>query len=1154
MKSSLPTLPQKMTLFMQSKNAVEIIKNGSVKPEHTPSVSHAFAQAKRTLIFALLSIGLIAFDAAATEATISDASQLGYYRDPSLHGDKLVFTSQGDLWLTSLNSSAPAKRLTTHANLERHAEFSPSGNKIAFVASYHNVAAVHVMNTNGGAAKQVSFELASTKLHGWVNNSTILISTASDTGMHSSWVLKTIDIDTLSTSTLPVSDAVEGAMSKNGETLVFIQHGLQVSTDNAQHYKGGAAGEMWLFSVNTNSSANNEAKLLTGSHEGSVRTPMLYEQSGVNRIYFISNQNAIDNIWSMTLSGSDLKQHTTFTDWAVRSASIHNNVIAFQHGGDLKTFNIQNNTVSAVDITLQSDFVDLRTRYISDPLSYFDSASISPTGNSAVIVARGKIGVANSKATRFIDIATDPTSRSRSAIMSKNGDYVYAISDTTGDYEIWQFDAKGGSEAKQLTQNGDELKTAMWLSPNSQWLAYTEKSGKLWLLELSSGKTTLANKALQGQISNIEFSHNSDYIAATYTAQGQARAQVYLQEVPSGKSAMLTSPKYDSYSATFSADTHWLYFLSDRSFTPSPSSPWGDRNMGTAFDERTQIFAISLHDDAKFPFAEPTELDKLEEDDNKDSKDATKDEGEDEPAPVFVNFNNIANRLWQVDVPAGDYSNLFANDKALFLTEEDTLKSLAFEHDAKLSEMTTDVVNASLSSNTKHLLVTKGRGEKAALFIVPATPSYPKDVSTHKLDISGWTIALQPQQEWQQLFKDAWLMHRDSLFDANMRGLDWPATKQKYSPLVARITERSELNDIFEQMMGELNALHSQVRGGDLSDDPKAPAFATLGASYTDTSSGVEINTIYDYDFEILSQAPPLAKPGVNVKVGDIITAVNNQAVKTIADLHQALINTAGQQTLITLKRGKRNNSELVNAVVTPEPIRRESRLRYQNWASNKLNYVKAQNSDVGYLHLYAMGGNDVASFARDFYAQYQKQGLIIDVRRNRGGNIDSMLIEKLLRRAWSFWESPQFTDANMQQTFRGHLVVLADQFTYSDGETFTAGIKSLGIGTVIGKQTAGAGVWLSGNNRLVDGGMARVAEFPVFDLNGNWLTEGRGISPNIEVTNLPHATFNGVDAQLDAALALLAKKIAESPVPALKSKGFPAVEDTAGDATLIKR
>jgi tricorn protease len=240
---------------------------------------------------------------------------------------------------------------------------------------------------------------------------------------------------------------------------------------------------------------------------------------------------------------------------------------------------------------------------------------------------------------------------------------------------------------------------------------------------------------------------------------------------------------------------------------------------------------------------------------------------------------------------------------------------------------------------------------------------------------------------------------------------------------------------------------------------------------------------------------------------------------------------------------------EKISTVVKPSSTRDDYYNRYFDWVTQNQQKVHQADDELGYLHLRAMGAGDVATFAREFYAQYKKQGLIIDVRRNNGGNVDSWILEKLLKRAWSFWQvrgGDSFT--NMQQTFRGHLVVIADQFTYSDGETFTAGIKALELGTVIGKQTAGAGVWLTGRNRQTDGGMARVAELPVYAMDGRWVTEGRGITPDIEVDNLPHATFNGEDAQLKAAIKLLKTKIKKAPVKPLKVTSFPKVNVPADD------
>jgi tricorn protease len=1065
------------------------------------------------------------------------AQQSAYFRDPSLHANKVVFTSQGDLWLADTQNTAPARRLTTHPSIEQSAIFSPTGDQVAFVARYSNVPAVHVINVQGGIAKQVSFELSSTKLHAWIDNSTLLVSTASSAGMHSSWVLKTINIDTLATNTLPLSDAVEGAMTKNGSTLVFVQHGLQVSTDNANHYKGGAAGKLWRYTMGS----NKEAVQLTANHQGSVRTPMFYK----GRVYFISNQNKLDNLWSMDLDGKDLVQHTSFEDWAMRGASIYNNTIIFGHGGDLKTYNIDSSQTATLNISLQSDFADLRTQYIKKPLEYLENATLSGDADKVVITARGRIAIADTDTTRLVEVATDPSSRNRQAMLSHDGEHVYAISDVSGDYEIWQFDAKGKKESKRLTQNGFVLRTGMWLSPNGEQLVHSDSSGKLWQLDLASLDNKLIADDLSGGLRDLVFSADSRYITFAYSVINSDRARIYVKDLETGKGAFVSSEKYSSYSPVFSTDMNWLYFLSDRSFRGSPSSPWGDRNMGTRFNDRTQLFAVSLTDDATFPFAPPTELSADDSEKDKNAKEDDDENENEEKASKALVLDQISERLWQIDIPAGNYSNIFASKKHLFITAEDKLHSLAFEYDAKLDEVTSGVSSVEMSSDSKSLLVRKGNRDSAKFYVIEAKPSFPKDASNAQVKLTSWILAIDPKQEWQQIFKDAWLMHRDGLFDANMRGLDWPATKLKYLPLVARVTERSELNDIFEQMMGELNALHSQVRGGDISSDENAPVQSILGGRYEDTREGIKIAHIYGFEKELLNQAPPLAQPGVNAQPGDIISAVNGQAVMNQAQLHQALLNRSGEQVLLDLTRDKVD----LQTVVYPVSSNREARYRYQDWVMRNYQKVQSTEQNIGYLHLFAMGGNDLASFARDFYAQNKKQGLIIDVRRNRGGSIDSILIEKLLRRAWSFWQSPNGEKStNMQNAFRGHLVVLADQFTYSDGETFTAGIKALELGTVIGKKTAGAGVWLSGGNQVVDRGIARVAQFPVFAMDGRWITEGEGISPHVEVTNMPHATFKGQDAQLDAAIALLQKKMKEDPVVDYKALPFGPVKQPAYD------
>lgn len=327
--------------------------------------------------------------------------------------------------------------------------------------------------------------------------------------------------------------------------------------------------------------------------------------------------------------------------------------------------------------------------------------------------------------------------------------------------------------------------------------------------------------------------------------------------------------------------------------------------------------------------------------------------------------------------------------------------------------------------------------------------------------------------------------------------------------------------------------------------DPDAPTPASLGAEFKQARSGIEIVRIYDYDEEMPSEAAPLAIEGVDAREGDQITAVNGIRTETLEALYRALRNQVGKQVLLDLKRGR----EDIKTVVIPVDHKQDSGFRYRNWVQGNRKKVEAVDDDLGYLHLAAMGKSDVASFAREFYASNDKQGIIIDVRRNGGGNVDSWIIDRLMRQAWMFWQLDSMEPyVNLQNTFRGHLVVLADAGTYSDGETFTAAIKALDIAPVIGKRTAGAGVWLSGRNRLSDFGIARVAEFPAYAMDGRLIVEGRGVSPTIEVDNLPHATFRGSDLQLDTAIEYLRKKIEDEPIPELKPLPFPDHGQPADD------
>ncbi|MBZ9611010.1 S41 family peptidase [Rheinheimera maricola] len=1071
-----------------------------------------------TALFSMLSLPLYAVQ--------------GYYRSPVLQQDQLVFTAEGDLWQASINSSN-ARRLTSHMAEETQALISPDGTQLAFVADYDGASEIYLMPLSGGVAKRISYENSRVRIQQWLTDGRILYATDSAAGPANYWLLKTVDPQTLVADTLPLADAASGSIDEQGGQVFFGRFGIQLTGDNTKVYRGGAMGELWQWALGS----KNEAVRLAADHNGNISQPVFYQ----GRVYFVSDADGNSNIWSVAGNGDDITQHSFHKDWRIGRISVSNGQVLYQLGADLQLLQLDNGQSRSLPLQIQSDLVQQRERIIAKPLQYFNSAHYHTQhddSDKVVVTARSQLAVVQPGQQRLVQISTPAGSRSREAVLSKDGNWVYAINDHSGENEIWRFAADGSDNAKQLTSDGRVWRWQLKLSPDGEQLAHDDKNGDLWLLNLATGRNT---KVYQGGIGlsgydDINWSADSKLLSFTLNPADQGRSQVVLYSVLEQQSAVITSEKYDAFSPAFSVDGLWLYFISNRQLIATPGHPWGDRNLGPMFDKRSQVFAVSLKQQACFAFQPAQEVVSCDDAQAKTSLTAKK--------ASRVDWNGISSRLWQVPVAAGNYQQLALNDKRLYVLDRDAsvgakpvLKQIEFSQtEAKAEVFASDVSDYQLAVNGKKLFMRKHSGQGAGdMYVVEAAAKVTSELNKAKLNVASWQLSIDPVEEWQQMFADGWRMHRDFLFDKGMRGLDWNASKAKYQPLLQRVTDRHELDDIFAQMMGELNVLHSQVRGGEYRADDSTAKAASLGAELIPTKGGLLIKHIYRTDTELPAQAAPLAKPGVAAKAGDIITAVNGQTVTTLASLTNLLRNQAGKPVLLNLTRDKLQWQTMVEPVSSGY----DSLLRYQDWVSgNQQKVVLASDNQFGYLHLYAMGPNDIANFAREFYAHYDKPGLIIDVRRNRGGNIDSWIIEKLLRRAWAFWQPTQGAAyTNMQQAFRGHLVVLTDQLTYSDGETFAAGIKAQHLGPLIGKRTAGAGVWLSGRNRLADNGMARVAETAQFALDGRWIIEGYGVTPDIAVDNLPYAHFNGTDSQLERAIGYLQQQLQNQPVSPLKAQ-----------------
>jgi len=1083
---------------------------------------------------------------------------LGYYRFPAIHGETVVFAAEGDLWRVG-RQGGTATRLTSHPGDESRPAISPDGGTVAFSATYEGPMEVYTMPIDGGLPVRRTFAGERASVVGWTPKGEVLYSTAYYSGLPSEQLVR-LDPATGRRTLVPLAQASDGEYTPDGGTLFFTRFAFQGS--HTKRYKGGTAQNLWKFRE-----GGAEAVPLTADFAGTSKGPMLWQ----GRVYFVSDRDGTMNLWSMDENGGGLRQHTSHRGWDVASPSLSEGRIVYQLGADLRIFDIAANLDAPLPVRLVSDFDQMREQWVKEPMEFLTAAHLSPEGDRIVLTARGQVFVAPVKQGRIVEVTRKPGVRYREARFLPDGKSVLALSDETGEVEVWKLPANGVGKPEPLTTDGKVLRWEAIPSPDGRWIAHYDKDQQLWLLDAKTRKQLRIATSTNGDFQDLAWSPDGRWLAYVKLGTNDF-SRIFLYRVETGATVPLTTDRFNSGSPVWSPDGKWIYFLSDRSLKTLVASPWGTRQPDPYLTATTQIFGVALKKDARSPFQPPDELhpakkeDEEEDEKGEEKKDEAGDEkkgkkgeqdkgekddkaGDEKKAPpkVAIDLDGLAARLFEVPVPPGNYGELAANEERLFWLsagagaeeEKASLLTLAFgPEEAEPATVMEEIDGYALSDDGKKLLVEKEDG----LYVFDAGESAPEELEKSKVDLAAWTFTVDPREQWRQMFREAWRLERDYFYDPKMHGVDWPGMLEKYRPLSLRVTSRGELDDLLGQMVSELSALHTFVGGGQYRKGDEKIEVASLGASLTrdEAAGGWRVQRLYRSDPDLPKEAAPLAAPGVGVSEGDVIESINGVATLSVADLSLLLRSQADRQVLLRVKDGKTGKSRDVVAV--PFSPKKAFDLRYTDWeVSRRLAVDEKSKGDIGYVHLRAMGGEDYTSWARDFYPVYDRQGLILDVRNNEGGSIESWILAKLLRKAW-FWWQPRVGQpySNMQYAFRGHLVVLVNESTSSDGEVFAEGIRRLGLGKVIGTRTWGGEIWLTASNVLVDKGIATAAEYGVYGPEGIWLIEGHGVDPDIVVDNLPHATFNGGDAQLDAAIRYLQEKIKAEPMPVPKAPAYP--------------
>jgi tricorn protease len=1095
-------------------------------------------------------------------------------RFPAIHEDQIVFTYAGDLY-TVPTEGGTARKLTNHEGFEMFPQFSSDGKWIAFTGQYDGNTEVYLMPAEGGEPKRLTFTATLGRddvsdrmgpnniVMTWKNKKNEIIFRSR---MHSfnsfQGQLYTVNLKGELPQELPLPRGGFCSFSPDDKKLVYNRVFREFRT--WKRYRGGMADDVWIYDFQTKKTENitdNPAQDIIPMWHGS-------------KIYFLSDRdkNKRMNLFVYDLKTKKTRQLTDFTDFDIKFPSLGKRAIVFENGGFIYRYDLAAGKERQIPIYLQEDRSPARGGLleVADKVTNFE---IAPDGKRALFGARGDVFTIPAKHGAVRNLMKTPGVHERNSKWSPDGKWIAYISDLTGEDEIYIIPQDGSGDAKQITKNAETYKYDIRWSPDSKKILWGDKRLRLRYVEIDSRKITEVDKSESWEFRQYAWSHDSRWIVYV-RSEKESMDKVYLHSLETKKSHPITKGWYDVGSPTFSSDGKYVFFVSNRDFNPIYSrTEWNH-----AYQDMSRIYLITLAKDTESPFKpisdeveikdeekKESEPDKIQEEKKKKKKKGKKQpltkkerrqrrkaarqkkqQEEKEKAEsvkkdvkkedqLSVDIDGIQERIAVLPTKTSSYFNLASVGETLYYNRRGSKddKTRLFIYNLKdKKETEVGAINGyEISADRKKMLV-KTSG-KYAIIDLPKGKADPKEF----LNLSGMEVFLNRKLEWEQIFTECWRQMREFFYVENMHGVDWPAMRKRYEPLVEHVNHRADLTYVIGEMIGELNVGHTYVGGGD-APKPKRIDLGLLGAQVTrDVESGYyRINTLLRGQNWDKSLRSPLTEIGVNADEGDYILAVNGESTKEVVNIYKLLINKASKQ--ITLKLNAEPKEENSRDVIVI-PTASEEQLYYYGWVQSNIEKVaEATDGKVGYLHVPDMGQHGLNEFVKYFYPQIRKKALIIDVRGNGGGNVSPMLIERL-RREITMVEFSRDTAPRTEPSamIYGPMVCLCDEYSASDGDLFTYQFKKHQIGKVIGKRTWGGVVGIRGSLPLLDGGYLRKPEFSRYDIEGKkWIIEGIGVEPDIFVDNDPAQEYAGADQQLNKAIDVILEELKqnEKEVPPL--------------------
>jgi len=1083
-------------------------------------------------------------------------------RFPDIYKDKVAFMYGGDLWLAS-TAGGTARRITSHPGRELFPKFSPDGKWLAFTGQYDGNFNVYVMPSEGGQPTQLTFYQGQAQplsdrmgvlnqVIGWTpDGKSIIFLSRRDAS--NGWTKRPYTVSVNGGLPQPMFMEEGGLLSYSPEGNKIAFNRIFRNFRQWKRYTGGMAQDITIYDLK-----NNTVDQVIPHTDYTDTFPMWHG----NTIFFTSDRGPEHrlNVYSYDIGSKQVQQVTKFDQFDVMWPSMGPDSIIFENAGYLYTLDIETRQPKKLTIYVNGER-DQAMKHWVDASRQFSDFDIAPDGKRAVFAARGEVFTVPAKDGSTRNLTHSPGVREQKVAWSPNGQWIAYVSDRTGEDEIYVTAQDGLGAEEQITSGHKGFMFQPAWSPDSSKIAWADKDLKLWYVDLKAKNPVEVDRAKYGEIQNYSWSPDSGWLAYD-KPMDSGFSVVYLYGLADHKITPVTSVLNNSYAPVFDRDKRYLYFLSDRDY----NEVLGNIDFEFANPKTTRVYVVTLTADEPSPFpalsdevkvkteepaAASSSPGEAKPDKNKKQPASKKEEKTEEkaveteskqPPRVFkIDLDGIQNRIVALAVPPAVIRGIDASKEAIYYSTSpiqglsgpipgETPAIHAYDLKDRKDKVVVDgAYRFALSfDGTKLLYGVEGGAPKVGIIDAKA-PDSPHKVGDGALNLGGMRAEVDPPQEWKEIFNEVWRQERDYFFEPSMNGVDWQKIHDQYAQLLPYVSDRYSLTYIMGDMISELSNSHTYVGGGDFPELHPVNV-GLLGADYDVDAAGMyRFKKIFAGENWDAQTRSPLTEPGVNVKEGDYLVAINGRALHAPQTPDELLVNTAND--VVTLTINSKPSADGARKVVV-KPIADEFNLRELNMIeTNRKKVDAASGGRIGYVYLPNMGDDGLNQFVKQYFPQIRKEGIIFDVRYNGGGFVDQLIFARLRRIVAAMgtarnWESGPVPG----NTFYGYMACVTNHYAASDGDFFSYFFKQYKLGPLIGERTWGGVRGIRGQMPLMDGGYITRPEFAIYGLDSKWLIENRGVQPDVVVDNPPDLVLKGQDPQLEKAIDMIMEQIKANP------------------------